>query len=542
MKVKLIFIIVLSPFLLFGNNISVENIIITNNNPTQGYAMVQFDLSWENSWRVNSAPDNWDAAWVFVKYKVSGGVWQHAYLNDSEHSVGLGSAGTIEIGLVDDLVAFNSETNPGVGAIIYRSTTGTGLFSAQGMQLRWNYLNNLPDLASVVELRVFAIEMVMVKGGNFFLGDGVSFASFRNESANLPCLLSASGATVRVNSTNFDDSQLLNSGIWVDGDDGISRSSPYASDMNPDYPTGYRGFYSMKYEISQGQYRDFLNCLTRQQQNSRTGTDISGTAVINRYVMSNSSIIYDRNGLRCDSVLPAIEPIVVYCDLDGDGKGDGSGDGEWVACNYLSWEDGIAYLDWSGLRPMTELEFEKACRGPLGAVGGEFSWGTAIIAENGYSLFDEGSVGERISVNYSGTAGNALYGSTLGSILGPARVGIFAGNVANDGRVRSGSGFSGVFDLSGNLWEQCVTLGNISGRNYKGLHGNGILGPDGLSDVSWWPGQNGVGGGFRGGSWHNSAPILRVSDRFDASLSNSYRSFVYGFRGVRGVSPTNSGY
>ena len=30
---------------------------------------------------------------------------------------------------------------------------------------------------------------------------------------------------------------------------------------------------------------------------------------------------------------------------------------------HISWSDMSAYLDWSGLRPMTELEYEKACRG-----------------------------------------------------------------------------------------------------------------------------------------------------------------------------------
>ena len=47
-----------------------------------------------------------------------------------------------------------------------------------------------------------------------------------------------------------------------------------------------------------------------------------------------------------------------------------------MACNWLSWADVAAYLDWSGLRPMTELEFEKACRGPNAPVAGEYAWGS----------------------------------------------------------------------------------------------------------------------------------------------------------------------
>jgi len=35
------------------------------------------------------------------------------------------------------------------------------------------------------------------------------------------------------------------------------------------------------------------------------------------------------------------------------------------ACNLLSWWDGAKFAAWAGLRPMSELEYEKACRGPL---------------------------------------------------------------------------------------------------------------------------------------------------------------------------------
>jgi len=60
--------------LLFGvgtanaNNITVSNVSIAEYNTTNGYVMINFDISWENSWRTSSAPFNWDAAWLFVKY------------------------------------------------------------------------------------------------------------------------------------------------------------------------------------------------------------------------------------------------------------------------------------------------------------------------------------------------------------------------------------------------------------------------------------------------------------------------------------------
>ena len=61
--------------------------------------------------------------------------------------------------------------------------------------------------------------------------------------------------------------------------------------------------------------------------------------------------------------------------------------------------DGAAYADWSGLRPMTELEFEKACRGNQTPVANEFAWGTAsITAATGIS--NDGAADE-----VDGTAG-----------------------------------------------------------------------------------------------------------------------------------------
>ena len=41
----------------------------------------------------------------------------------------------------------------------------------------------------------------------------------------------------------------------------------------------------------------------------------------------------------------------------------------------MNWQDLTSYLDWSGLRPMTEFEYEKACRGTLNPVAYEYPWG-----------------------------------------------------------------------------------------------------------------------------------------------------------------------
>ena len=57
----------------------------------EGTRQVSFDVRWPDSWRNPSRPtwvaaeDNWDAAWVFLKYRVDGGAWRHATLAGSGH-------------------------------------------------------------------------------------------------------------------------------------------------------------------------------------------------------------------------------------------------------------------------------------------------------------------------------------------------------------------------------------------------------------------------------------------------------------------------
>src|SRR5688572_23945751 len=114
MKVTFIVILVAITQLAIGNNVQVSNVRLTGQNTTDDFTMVEFDISWENSWRYSNGPANWDAVWLFVKYKIgSGGAWQHAWLNNTGH-VSCAST-TITNGLLTPGVPFNSTTNPVVG-------------------------------------------------------------------------------------------------------------------------------------------------------------------------------------------------------------------------------------------------------------------------------------------------------------------------------------------------------------------------------------------------------------------------------------------
>jgi len=526
-----------------ANNISVSNITLTGRDVSAGvnnaanFSMVQFNLSWENSWRKSGQQANWDAAWVFVKYRRYGGTWQHAWLNNTGHTAASGS--TIDVGLLTPGSAFNASTNPGLGAFVYRSSVGSGSNSFTNMQLRWNYgAQSIPDTA-VVDIQVFAIEMVYVPQGSFYLGSGgTESGSFTDGSWT-------SGATIPFQITSeaalgIDDASGKLWGTSTSGNNSIGNnaSDPEAT-LSASYPKGYAAAYCMKYEITQGQYRDFLNALTYDQQASRTAAAPSsapGTAAL-----SNT----DRNGLdiQISGNATSLTPALYACNLDGDGSYDEAEDGIWIACNFLSWMDGCAYLDWSGLRPMTELEFEKVCRGNQTPVADENAWGnsgaTAVtsISNDGFN-----------SETFSNAGANANFNTTLS---GPMRVGAFAN--ASSTRTLSGATYYGIMEMSSNLSERVVSLGNEAGRSFTGIHGDGNLFTDGSSNVDFWPGINGnsttsaanaafggttgvteaAGSGYRGGAFTSDISRLRISQRSFAVLTIISRSSPNGMRGVR---------
>ena len=79
-KLLLLFIAVSSTTI--ANNLVISNVKLSGQNTILHYSLVNFDISWDNSWRVSSGPSNWDAAWVFVKYRLKDEqIWNHATLH-----------------------------------------------------------------------------------------------------------------------------------------------------------------------------------------------------------------------------------------------------------------------------------------------------------------------------------------------------------------------------------------------------------------------------------------------------------------------------
>ncbi|MBU3662236.1 MAG: formylglycine-generating enzyme family protein [Bacteroidetes bacterium] len=517
---KPIYISFLACFLFSGqvisNNISISNISITGQDISAGvnnsanFSLIKFDVSWENSWR--SASLNWDAAWIFVKYRVNGGVWNHCNLNNTGHTAPLGS--TINAGLINPASAFNITTNPAVGAFIYRSSDGSGSVNYQNVYLRWNYGSQGVQDADVLDIQVFAIEMVNVPTGTFAVGDGVvdSF-NYNSNRFTLTTINTGSATTVP-------------SGTGSLGGQAGGYPTGQTAPTNSSWPNGFNGFYCMKYEITQGLYRDFLNTLTYTQQVGRTSAQ--GITTARFMALYTGSNVQYRNGIEVKTAGNATNntPAIFGCDFDGNNSYDSDYDGEWIACNFLSTGDVLALLDWSALRPMSEMEYEKACRGPIAPVQREYAWGTNLRNDAGLSGGDFGQTTEALNVNYSNAAGTGNY---VGG-LSPFRVGNLASNSSNTGRITSGGTYYGIMEMTGNIGEICVNILNFS---FIGTHGDGTINTLGVcTNSDWW---------ISSASSFNSKSIpvnsiykLEISDRsINYAYSEFQRNYYGGGRGVR---------
>lgn len=592
-----------------AGNIQLTNVTLTGQDTSIGATRVQFDLSWENSWRYSTASDinNWDAAWVFVKFRVGGQdyvsaagatnsgttvtvnstaglrpgmpvrvsagtgaftasavvrsvindtqfelseapvtplsagavvrasrIWEHAWLGSSgDITAGTGTSSTYEAGLLDPAASFDSSANPTLGVFIYRDAEGYGNVNLTGIQLRWNYRAQGIGNDDVVEVRVFGVEMVYVAQGAFFVGDGSNTTvqgHFRDGANNTPFEI-VSEDSITLGGTLAGQLANNNATGMLTADDYDNSTN---QGLSASFPKGYRAFYSMKYEVSQQQYVDFLNTLNRHQQNSRTATDLEAslTAITNRYVMANSTSVQARNGIRCNASITAHQPIVFYCDLNGNGTGGEAADGQFIAANWLSWADLAAYLDWSALRPLTELEFEKAARGQIVPIPDAYGWNTSTL-----TAADNISAAGEASENTNTSGANAVFGNS-GNVPGPMRVGVFARD--SNSRTESGAAFWGGMEFSGNVAERVVSTGRPEGRAFSGSHGNGLLVRDssdissyGQADASLWPPATGIGHGLRGGSWEDAASSLRISDRRTAVSTLATRDAASGGRGAR---------
>jgi len=454
----------------------------------------------------------------------------------------------------------------GAGALLYRSkdNPGRGSVHFQDVRLRLDeHFKQYEDTHEQAYFWIHALRMVQVPQGPYWLGGE------RGRKGESNCFYDARDPSGPFQVTSEDAIPVVAEHAAPEADP--SQSAPVASDeptlawnnarqfgepegLSHRFPKGFDQFYCMRTSLTQGEYADFINSLEGEAKTVRYP-----------YLGENSYRFAIYRGHRYRVAARPLRPV-----------------------NYLSWADARAYLWWAGLRPMTELEFEKACKGPERPVHGEFAWGTTRADRIKTIVGDEANGFEALDGNiHAGNGDIVLQGGDGG--LGPVRADAFAypgrqnadwlfpsslinldlnsleHELVREERVATGASYWGIFGMSGNVWEYVVSAGTKEGRAFEGEHGGGALTALGTpdekldddlfkqylhesgehvtldvsalsGDEASWPRDNARGIGFRGGAFYPPLKRALVADRWYASGLKGYsaRSMDTGCRGVRG--------
>jgi formylglycine-generating enzyme required for sulfatase activity len=430
---------------------------------------VRVRVAWNHAWR-NAR--NHDAAWVFLNYRLPQGPWRPARV------LGVSPSGSpAAVDLAED----------GSGAFVYAAQTHRGPVDWQ-LEFRIDpaSITGGPPGAKL-EWHVSGVEMVYIPEGPFWLGardpKSVEMNSFfRSDAAGNPAGL------LRIDSEREIQVGPREGALWYK----VATPQYQGDGQGPipaAFPKGFAAFYAMKYELTQGQYAEFLNHIPEQASAFRAIHGGLG------YARHRGSIRVE-NG-RFLAVAPE------------------------RPANWVSWNDNMAFAAWARLRPMTEFEYTKASRGPVDPPAGDFPWGTTskdrlrrVIVAPVDDLVTNGEADE--------------------SLLTDATRDVF------------GASHYWVMDLAGSVWERVVTPANPVGRAFRGSHGTGRVSGFGSAPNADWPkGDEEPGGyGYRGGGYYEHGfnagefnPHSPTEWRRFGAWGQGPRSVAYGFRGVRTAPP-----
>ena len=491
--------------LLFITQAMANNLVISG---TPSYSSANqtltFTMSWDNSWCINAGPTNWDAVWIFVKRQNCSGTnnWVHQKLSTTsgDHLAKLASNSATSTDVQVDAVA------DGMGVFVRRiGTNVVGNVAQQVVTIKLAGTNPTITTSNTDNFEILGLEMVFVPEGQFYAGDGRSPNSYN---------FSAGTATqpVLINSTK----QTNGIGSALNYTSSTAYGCPVP--LPATFPLGFNSFYCMKYEATIGIFAEFINSLSYDQQTSHMVEVGGGSNLPNvngaYFDCGNCWAMWTKVSTpgTYNTVAAVFTPQFPY-QVEGN----------------LSWKTAAAFLDWSGLRPMTEFEFEKACRGPITNVANEYPWGSTTI-----NMVQVGSNYGDANANSGIVEGPCFYGGWDGS---PQRPGAFARSTTN--RTQSGATYYGIMDMAGNVSEQCI---GGSGYDYSGfttINGDGVLNATtGYANTTGWPVNGGTNSGTttRGG-WMNSNNVIyqQTSDRsfYNGDARNAGRNKYMGARGVR---------
>lgn len=427
------------------------------------------NVEWKNAWKNET---NHDAVWLFCKFVFGNDGYRHIPLRMTGHEI------------------IRNDHSPALEIRIDVAEDGTGLFIAPAKNYRGDVSLKIKlsiDPAPFARMnterasfRVFGIELCQVPTGMFYAGEADSTKAQQYQAFYQPDENGRYRGTVFINSEN---ELVVGKDIAYQPKEVVYQGDGKGI-VPKEFPKGYGGFYVMKYEIKQGEYAAFLNTLSNGQSQLRSnfgGRD---------YYAMRGTIAFD--GEKYTAANPD------------------------RPCNFLSWDDAMAFADWCGLRPMTELEFEKACRGNRKPLANEFPWGNADRLRVERRVNADGDL-----VHLAGKSESELSTQTMAEF---------------------GASQHWVMDLAGSLWERCITVGDSTGRAFRGTHGDGNLSYYGFATNDDWPsGVSEKGGfGFRGGGfyhpdrgYHEFNPFSPVSYRPYGGWSGGNRTEAYGSRLVR---------
>ncbi len=446
--------------------------------------LYRFSVRWDNAWNNDV---NHDSAWIFAK------VWGRradADIQSATRSVHGRVIGTPKV--VDNLV----KGGPDARFIVADDKGGFFVHTADKYQgpVGWT-IEVEYDFASLAEFRRFnrfaeihGVEMVHIPEGSFKAGLvselDMRFAGFyqsdHNGAFKGPYPIHSESQTIEVNPND--------GALYYQVANAAARRGDQTGVIPAAFPKGYNAFTIMKYELNEGQYAAFLNDLEPIARALHSG-----------FLDPGYADAFGGLEIKNDKVTSATPT---------------------RSANFIRWSDGLAWLDWAALRPVTELEYEKAARGTDEPIARAFPWGTASKAKLMW-----------------GPAENRQWGMLDGG-AGPEAL-------THANLERYGVSPYWVFDLAGGLWERTVTIGDADGRAFAGSHGDGLLDTNGFATNSDWPTRvsvdgDGTGFGYRGGANYGGR---RLYNEFNPHSPVSYRTFgswsgnglhrAYGFRGGR---------
>jgi hypothetical protein len=345
----------------WASNLQLSGLDEVSVNTASGTMTFSFNLTQDNSWRNET---NYDAVWIFMKYSTNGGAtWNHASMagtgvNPAGFSIPTGSQGQFEIMVPSDQKGF----------FVQRSGQAAGSIALTGVQFTWNYAldgvsASVAQAASTLHT-IYGIEMVYIPQGAFYAGDGSSnssteYAFTQGSGVTTPWYIQNQNA-IQTTSAASGGYYYFNTG--AKGDEFPSGSTFL---IPASFPTGYQAFYLMKYQLTEGEWVAFFNTLPATAKSYRDIT--SGNA---RTGGKNSQGVVNRNTISWNSAIPASAAVTMR---------------PARPVSYVSWPDVAAYAEWAALRPITELEYEKAARGannpPAGP--GEYVWGSLSLTAPG---------------------------------------------------------------------------------------------------------------------------------------------------------------